>query len=95
MDMPSLNLRIFYHHLKKLKYDRIIFTEMYGAGFYCLKAKQSGLEFQNTELWVIFHGPSIWHLRNNEALPTQLQQLSTNYMEAESVALADRVLFAT
>lgn len=84
-----------YDQLKDSSYDRIIFSEMSGCGYFCLRAKETGLEFQKTDLWVIFHGPGLWHLRFNEALPTQLQQLTTHYMESESVFLADKVLFAT
>lgn len=84
-----------YEDLRDSSYDRIIFSEMSGCGYYCLRAKETGLEFQKTDLWVIFHGPGLWHLRYNEALPTQLQQLTTHYMETESVFLAEKVLFAT
>jgi glycosyltransferase involved in cell wall biosynthesis len=84
-----------YEQLRDSTYDRIIFTEMSGCGYFCLRSKEAGLDFQKTDLWVIFHGPSLWHLRFNGALPTQFQQLTTHYMESESVFLADKVLFAT
>jgi glycosyltransferase involved in cell wall biosynthesis len=86
---------LVYNRLKDQAYDLIIFPEMHGLGYYSLSAKKCGTYFQNTQLWVMFHGPSEWHLLHNRGLPTRLENLSTFFMEKQSTQWADRILFAT
>ncbi len=84
-----------YLQLRQTDPDLIIFPEMHGLGHYCLLAKKSGLEFQKTQLWVMFHGPSAWHMEGNGGLPTGLMELTAQAMEKESCVNADLLLFAT
>ena len=84
-----------YQLLKGSDFDLILFQEMHAVGHYCLLAKKTGLEFQNTQLWVMFHGPSNWHLLESNGLPSNIQQLAMHVMEKECCLNADRLLFAT
>jgi glycosyltransferase involved in cell wall biosynthesis len=98
VDQGHINAALSYlvfNHLRDQKYDLVIFPEMHGLGYYSLSAKKCGTFFQNTQLWVMFHGPSEWHLLHNRGLPTRLENLSTFFMEKCSTLWADRVLFAT
>lgn len=84
-----------YLALEQSNYDMIIFPEMHGLGHYCIQAKKCGVAFQKTLLWVMFHGPTRWHLRFNAGLPTRFNDLSTDYIEKQSCLDADHLLFAT
>ncbi len=81
--------------LRDSDFNLILFQDMHALGHYCLLAKRSGLEFQNTQLWVMFHGPSNWHLQASNGLPSNTQQLALHVMEKECCLNADRLLFAT
>jgi glycosyltransferase involved in cell wall biosynthesis/GT2 family glycosyltransferase len=86
---------LVYENLKNSDYDKIIFPEMHGLGYYCMRAKKLNLFFSNTELITFFHGPGEWHIEHNDGLPTSMQDLMTFYIEKQSCLMADRTFFAT
>ena len=77
------------------RYDKIIFPEMHGLGYYSMRAKQLKIDFTSSELITFFHGPSRWHVDFNNGIPTSFKDLMTYYIEKMTCQLADRVLFAT
>lgn len=84
-----------YLHLRSEDFSTIIFPDMHGPGHYCFCAKAAGLNFQTTRLWTMYHGPSSWHVKHNNGLPTRLEDLSVEFIEKKSVLMADHVFFAT
>lgn len=84
-----------YIQLRTLDFDVIIFPEMHGLAHYCLQAKHAGTAFHHTQILVMFHGPTSWAVRHNQGLPTQLADLSLDFMEKTSCLMADQVFFAT
>ncbi|MDO9183588.1 MAG: glycosyltransferase [Bacteriovorax sp.] len=86
---------LVFEKLKGNSYDKILFPEMHGLGYYCMRAKELNIAFAETELITFFHGPSQWHIENNNGIPTSFYDLMTFYIEKMTCQLADRVLFAT
>jgi glycosyltransferase involved in cell wall biosynthesis/GT2 family glycosyltransferase len=84
-----------YLHLRAEDFGTIVFPDMHGPGHYCFYAKDAGLSFQKTRLWTMYHGPTSWHVKHNNGLPTRLEDLSVEHIEKTSVRMADHVFFAT
>jgi glycosyltransferase involved in cell wall biosynthesis len=89
------NIRISfdaYQWLKARDFDVIHFPELLGHGYYSVLAKHQGLAFENTVLCVGVHSPISWIREINRELPMSADEPETDFMERESVALADAVV---
>jgi len=71
------------------KFDVIHFHEWKGHGFYSLQAKRQGLAFAGNVLVVGAHGPTLWLRTGNFEYVGKREDLEADFMERESVALAD------
>jgi GT2 family glycosyltransferase/glycosyltransferase involved in cell wall biosynthesis len=80
-----------YQWLREQKFDVIHFSEWRGPGYYSLVAKHQGLGFSDTLLCVHTHGPTLWSLLSNGEYITNVMELELDFMERESVRLADVV----
>jgi glycosyltransferase involved in cell wall biosynthesis len=89
----SLNISLeAYRWLKTRDFDIIHFPELLGHGFYSVLAKHQGLDFRNTLICVGVHSPISWIREVNGELPFTLDEPEIDFMERESVALADAVI---
>ena len=70
-------------------FDVVHFPEWRGHGFYSLLAKHQGLAFERATLCVGAHSPSSWSKQRNHELVDHVIDLEVDYMERQSVALAD------
>lgn len=77
---------------KSTEWDFIHFHEYKGLGFFCAAAKEQGEAFAETILIVQLHGPLRWTLHTNAALFHHPDQLLVDYLERESIRLADHVI---
>ncbi len=75
-------------------FDVIHFHEWRGTPYYSLLAKHEGLAFERATLCVGAHSPSSWNKQCNYELIDHVIDLEVDYMERQSVALAD-VLFSS
>lgn len=78
-----------YLWLKEREFDVIRFPDWQGHGYYTALAKHQGLDFQNTIIWLGAHGPTAWTRELNREFMDGPGDLETDFMERESVALAD------
>jgi O-antigen biosynthesis protein len=78
--------------LRKQQFDVIHFPELHGHGYYCVLAKHQGLDFQRTVLCVGTHSPIAWIREQNKEAPYRPEELEMDFMERQSVALADVVV---
>jgi glycosyltransferase involved in cell wall biosynthesis/GT2 family glycosyltransferase len=79
--------------LREQNFDIIHFPECNGFGYFSLLAKRQGLAFENTTFCIGTHSPAAsWCLECNTQFPTFLSQLEIDFMERQSVALADLVV---
>lgn len=74
------------------RWDIVIFPEWGGFGFYALTAKKQGLAYSNLRIVINTHSPEAWAMEGNRWLPSQLDDLDRDFMERESVRLADAVV---
>jgi len=81
-----------YCWLKEHDFDLVHFPEWRGHGYFCMLAKRQGLAFADTTLAVTTHSPVLWHKLGNAEPLDRLEDLETDFMERESVALADVVV---
>lgn len=81
-----------YRWLERQAFDVIHFPEWSGHGFYSLLAKRQGLRFASTVLCVGVHSPSEWHRAGQKTLIESLDEAEVDFMERESIALADAVV---
>lgn len=83
-----------YRHLKECKrhYDYIHIHDYKGLGFFCCTAKRQGLAFGSTTIVVQLHGPTRWTIHANRGLFTHRDQLAIDFLERQSIALADCVV---
>ncbi len=95
-DIPLGNpydIRIAYETYEWLRahdeFDVIHFHEWRGNGYYSLLAKHQGLAFEGTTLCVSTHSPSWWNRQGNHEFMDQVADLEIDYLERQSVALAD------
>ena len=65
------------------------FHEWRGNGYYSLLAKHQGLAFERATLCVGVHSPSLWNKQCNHELVDHVIDLEVDYLERQSVALAD------
>jgi glycosyltransferase involved in cell wall biosynthesis len=81
-----------YQWLKAREFDLIHFPELLGHGYYSVLAKHQGLDFRDTVICVGAHSPISWIREVNRELPLSLDEPEIDFMERESVALADAVV---
>jgi len=81
-----------YQWLKDREFDLIHFPELLGHGYYSVLAKHQGLDFRGTVICVGTHSPISWIREVNRELPLSLDEPEIDFMERESVALADAVV---
>lgn len=73
-------------------YDLIIFPEWHGDAYYAAVGRHQGLMLQHAQIWVNTHGPSVWSMEGNYQLPTEVDLIDLDFMERETVRLADGVV---
>lgn len=78
-----------YLWLKDQEFDVIHFSEWCGPGYFCMLAKRQGLAFRNSTFCVHTHGPSLWHKMSNGDYLESVLDLQLDYMERQSVLMAD------
>ena len=78
--------------LRNQQFDIIHFPELHGHGYYCVLAKHEGLDFDRTLLCVGTHSPIAWIREQNKEAPYSPEELEMDFMERQSVALADVVV---
>jgi glycosyltransferase involved in cell wall biosynthesis len=78
--------------LRKRQFDIIHFPELHGHGYYCALAKHQGLDFERTVLCIGTHSPISWIREQNKEVPYSPEELEMDFMERQSVALADVVV---
>ncbi len=71
------------------RFDTIHFQEHGGIGYYALAAKRCGVAFAHTSLVVGCHSSSLWIRECNDELLDQPALLDLDFMERESLRLAD------
>ena len=81
-----------YQWLRVRDFDVIHFPELLGHAYYSVLAKHQGLAFSNTVLCVGAHSPISWIREINRELPLTIDEPEIDFMERESVALADVVV---
>ena len=93
-DVPqSIGISIdAYRWLNARDFDIIHFPELLGHAYYSVLAKHQGLAFHNTVLCVGVHSPISWIREINRELPLTVDEPVIDFMERESVALADAVV---
>lgn len=72
-------------------FDVIHFPEMLGLGYYTLLAKRQRMAFEGTVLCVGIHSPTLWIREVSSELVGSLDDVELDFMERQSVALADVV----
>ncbi len=93
----------FYHQQKSYEilqwflkqasdFDIVHFHEWSGYGYYTLLAKHQGWAFQQTLFCIGTHGPTLWCKSGNHEFIHRTTDLEIDFMEQESVRLADIVI---
>jgi glycosyltransferase involved in cell wall biosynthesis/GT2 family glycosyltransferase len=77
---------------RAIRYDLVHFPEWRGYGYYAMLAKHQGLDFQDTIFCIGTHSPTLWHALGNHEPVNHFHQLDVNFLEAESIRLADLVV---
>ena len=80
---------------KKCTFDVIHFADRGGVGFFAILAKRQGLHFLNTSMVVHAHGPTSWSLLENQQWPAGRNVIETDFLERESIRLADALVSAS
>jgi glycosyltransferase involved in cell wall biosynthesis len=78
--------------LSQPRFDIVHFSEWRAPGYFSLLAKHQGLAFADTQLCVHTHGPTLWSLLSNGEYVSMASELELDFMERESVRLADTVV---
>lgn len=73
-------------------YDLILFPEWHGEAYYTVLARHQGLMLQHAQIWVNTHGPSVWSMEGNYQLPNDIDLIDLDFMERETVRLADGII---
>jgi glycosyltransferase involved in cell wall biosynthesis len=81
-----------YRWLRAREFDVIHFPEWQGYGYFTGLAKHQGLDFPNTTICIGVHSPSLWHKALNREFLKGPDDLEIDFMERQSVALADAVV---
>ena len=91
---PRRNAYAVYTWLKSHgeDYDLIIFPEWHGEAYYTVLARHQGLMLQHAQIWVNTHGPSVWSMEGNYQLPSEIDLIDLDFMERETVRLADGII---
>jgi len=91
---PRRNAYAVYTWLKSHgeDYDLIIFPEWHGEAYYAVVARHQGLMLQHAQIWVNTHGPSVWSMEGNYQLPSEIDLIDLDFMERETVRLADGIV---
>jgi glycosyltransferase involved in cell wall biosynthesis/GT2 family glycosyltransferase len=79
--------------LKGRAFDVVHVHEWRGIGFYALNARRQGLCLAEAVTVVGAHSPTLWHQEGMRELPRGVDDVEVDFLERESVALAD-VLWA-
>jgi GT2 family glycosyltransferase/tetratricopeptide (TPR) repeat protein/glycosyltransferase involved in cell wall biosynthesis len=74
---------------KNDRFDVIHFPECQAPGYHCLVAKHQGLAFGRSVLCVGLHSMTAWIQTANQQYLRDLSELGLDFMERQSVALAD------
>jgi O-antigen biosynthesis protein len=77
---------------KQEQFDVIHFPELHGHAYYCVLAKKQGIDFSHTILCIGTHSPISWIREQNKEAPYSPEELEMDFMERQSVALADVVV---
>lgn len=77
---------------QKSEYDIIHFPDWLGLAFYSLTAKRQGFVLPDTEVVIGMHGPTAWAQSGNAALMPSPEMLEIDFMERESVRMADAII---
>ena len=80
-----------YHWLKGKNFNVVHSFDTYGALYYCLLAKRLGLRFHKVVFHVRVRGPQKYRKHFNAVPISDVQELSSAYMERRVVELADVV----
>jgi len=75
--------------LAEHSFDVVYFHDWGGQGYYSMLAKRQGLAFEKTLLCVVAHGSTPWVNEANQRVPEYVQELEAEFMERQSVELAD------
>ncbi|MDD2677184.1 MAG: glycosyltransferase [Methylacidiphilaceae bacterium] len=73
-------------------FDRVLFCDRSGLGYYSLLAKHQGLAFEKLPLGVLVHSPTLRRTLENDELVEDHELLIADFLERESVRLADGVV---
>ncbi|CAB4242790.1 protein of unknown function [Methylacidimicrobium sp. AP8] len=73
-------------------FDRVLFCDRGGLGYYSLLAKHQGLAFEKLPLGVLVHSPTLRRTLENDELVEDHDLLAADFLERESVRLADGVV---
>lgn len=73
------------------KYDVVHVPDWQGLGFFAQLAKHQGLSFQNVHFVIDVYGPSFWRATVDQRFTASPLSLATNFIERESVRLADSI----
>jgi len=74
------------------RFDIVHFPEWQGQGYYSLLAKRQGLAFEQVSFCVGVHSSTKWVELGNQRLYDRCDQLDEDFLERESVRLADAVI---
>jgi hypothetical protein len=88
----TINSYLAYLWLRDHDFEFIHFPEERGVAFYSVIAKHQGLAFPNATLYVHAHGPTAWLKYKQSKYTHWVGDLELDFMERESVALADAVI---
>jgi glycosyltransferase involved in cell wall biosynthesis len=78
-----------YCWLRTRRFDVIHFPDLQGHGYYAILAKHQGLDFHDTTICVGLHSPLSWIRQANREAPLSPDELEMDFMERESIRLAD------
>ncbi|MGD9897419.1 MAG: glycosyltransferase [Candidatus Methylacidiphilaceae bacterium] len=70
-------------------FDRVVFCDRGGLGYYVLLAKHQGLAFARLPLGVLAHSPTLLRTLDNAELAEDHEILIADFLERESARLAD------
>jgi O-antigen biosynthesis protein len=74
------------------RFDIVHFPEWQGQGYFCLLAKKQGIAFPTLTFCVGVHSSTTWVELGNQRLFEWVDQLDEDFLERESVRLADVVI---
>jgi glycosyltransferase involved in cell wall biosynthesis len=78
-----------YCWLKENRFEKVIFLDRHGIGYYSMVAKHQGLYFSDTDFCLAIVGPNDWQKIVSEDDTNDPEDLSCDFMERKCVSLAD------